>query len=78
MRDRVMKEEILKWLSKIEEELKSVKATEKKGKEFLENINAYVKDCKYFLEKGDLVLSFESIVWSWAYLEISKELKLIE
>jgi hypothetical protein len=78
MRDRIMKEEILKWLSKIEEELKSVKATEKKGKEFLENINAYVKDCKYFLEKGDLVLSFESIVWSWAYLEISKELKLIE
>lgn len=78
MKDRVTKEEILKWLSKIEEELKNAKPTKEKGKEFLENINAYVKDCKYFLEKGDLVLSFESIVWSWAYFEIGKDLKLIE
>lgn len=78
MKDRITEEEILKLLSRIERELKDVKATKKKGKEFLENISAYVKDCRYFLQKGELVLSFETVVWSWAYLEIGRELKLIE
>jgi hypothetical protein len=78
MNDRIPKEEIEKWLTRIKKELKMVKASDKKGKEFLDNINAYVNDCEHFLEKGKYVLSFESIIWAWAYLEISKGLKLLE
>jgi hypothetical protein len=78
MNDRIPKEEIEKWLVKIKKELKIVKANDKKGKEFLDNINAYVNDCEHFLEKREYVLSFESVVWAWAYLEISKDLKLLE
>jgi len=78
MNDRIPKEEIEKWLSKIKKELKIVKANDKKGKEFLDNINAYVNDCEHFLKKGEYVLSFESIVWAWSYLEISKDLKLLK
>jgi hypothetical protein len=78
MNDKVTKEEIEKWLNRIKKELKTVKAVNGKGKEFLKNINAYVNDCEYFLEKGEFVLSFESIVWAWAYLEIGKDLNLLD
>ena len=78
MNDRIPKEEIEKWLVRIKKELKTVKVSDKKGKEFLDNINAYVNDCEHFLEKGEYVLSFESVVWAWAYLEISKDLKLLK
>ncbi|MCX6821238.1 MAG: DUF357 domain-containing protein [Candidatus Aenigmarchaeota archaeon] len=78
MNDRIPKEEIEKWLVKIKKELKTVKTNDKKGQEFLDNINAYVNDCEHFLKKGEYVLSFESIVWAWSYLEISKDLKLLK
>jgi hypothetical protein len=78
MNDRIPKEEIEKWLNRIKDELKTVKTSDKKGKEFLNNINAYVNDCEHFLEKGEHVLSFESVIWAWAYLEISKDLKLLK
>ena len=78
MRDKIPREEIEKWLKKIKKELKNVQATDKKGKEFLDNINAYVYDCEHFLKNGDYVLSFESITWAWSYYTISKELGLLE
>jgi hypothetical protein len=78
MNDRIPKEEIEKWLNRIKKELKMIKARDKRGKEFLDNISAYVKDCEHFLEKGEYVLSFESIIWAWAYLEISRDLKLLK
>jgi hypothetical protein len=78
MRDRIPKEEILKWLLKIKKELKEVKVKNERGKEYLKNINAYVNDCEHFLKNGDFVLSFESVTWAWAYLTISKDLKLLE
>ncbi len=78
MKDKVSKKEILKWLKRMKKELEDVKVRDEKGKEFLENMNAYVNDCEHFLKKGELVLSFESIIWAWAYLTISKELKLLE
>lgn len=78
MNDRISKEEIEKWLTKIKKELKTVKATSKKGKEFLDNINAYVNDCEHFQKKEDLFLSWECCLWAWAYLTIGKDLKLLE
>lgn len=78
MRDRIPKEEIEKWLERMERELKKVKPSDEKGKEFLKNINAYVHDCRHWLKNEDLVLSWESIIWAWAYLEIGKELNLLK
>ena len=78
MRDRIPKEEVLKWLSKIEKELKTIKPMNKKGEIFLDNINAYVNDCKHFMEKEDLFLSWECCLWAWAYLTIGKDLKFLE
>jgi len=78
MKDRIPKEEIEKWLTRIKKELEIIEAIDKKGEEFLENINAYANDCEHFLKKGEYVLSFESVVWAWAYLEIGKDLKLLE
>lgn len=77
IKNRVTREEIEKLLVKLKKELKNIKAKNKKAKEFLKNVDAYIYDCKHFLKRGDYVLSFESIVWAWAWYEISKELKLI-
>ena len=77
IKNRVSREEIEKQLTELTVKLKNAKARNKKGEEFLKNINAYVYDCKHFLKKGDYVLAFESIVWAWAWYEIGKELKLI-
>jgi hypothetical protein len=78
MRDKIPKEEIEKWLTRIKKELENVEAMNEKGKEFLENINAYVKDCEHFKEKEDLFLSWECCLWAWAYLTIGKDLKLLK
>lgn len=78
MRDKIPREEIEKWLNRLKKELKNVKVMNKKGKEFLDNINAYVYDSEHFLKKGDCVLSFESITWAWSYYTIGKDLGLLK
>ncbi|MBN2095162.1 MAG: DUF357 domain-containing protein [Candidatus Aenigmarchaeota archaeon] len=68
--------ETKRWLSKI----KALKITPKsdKGREHKGNIEAYISDSLHFFDKGDYVRSFEAVVWAWAFLEISKDLGLIE
>jgi hypothetical protein len=70
--------EIEKWTKKIEKETEGIKIKDKNKEHFLSNIQAYIKDSKYFLEKGDLVRSFEAIVWAWSWIEILKELGVLE
>lgn len=71
-----LKKETEKWLSKIEK-LNFV-AKNEKGKEYKTNIEAYIKDSKHFIEQGDLVRAFEAVIWAWAFLEISEELKFLD
>jgi len=77
----MLEEEIVKetkrQLEKIEKIRKKVEV-KRKGKKILENIDAYISDCKYFLEKKKYLLAFEAIVWAWAWLEICKELKILD
>jgi hypothetical protein len=68
--------ETKKWLKKIEDA--KISAKEKRGEEYKKNIEAYISDSKHFMEKGDYVRAFEAVVWAWAFLEISKDLRLIE
>jgi hypothetical protein len=70
--------EINKWSKKIEKETEGIKIKDKDKEHFITNIQAYIKDSKHFLAKGDLVRSFEAIIWAWSWLEILKELRILE
>ena len=65
----ILEEETTRWAARIKESMNGVKAV--KGKEYLvKNIEAYISDSSYFRKKGDMVRSFEAIIWAWAWLEI--------
>ena len=73
-----LRKEINKWTKKIEKEIKKIKLNDKTKKRLLDNIHAYIKDSKYFMNKGELIRSFEAIVWAWSWLEILKELGVLK
>lgn len=76
-----LRSETLKWLQRIEEEIEKIHVNgdkDESGKEFFENIKAYVNDTYYFLEKNDLIRAFECVVWAWAWLEIGLRLGLLK
>jgi hypothetical protein len=76
--DLRLKKEVEKWLDKIEKEIKNVRVLDKTRSGFLKNIKAYVKDCKYFLGKGDLIRAFEAVIWGWANLELGLQFGILE
>ena len=73
-----LREEIEKWAKRMEQEVQKVELKDQSKKPMIENINAYIKDSGYFLQKGDLIRSFEAIIWAWSWIEILKELKIIK
>ena len=64
--------ETQKWIKKAEN--LNIEILDQK---FSRNIEAYIKDSKYFLEKNDLVRAFECIIWAWAWIEIGEEIGVI-
>ncbi len=78
MFERKLCEEIKKWTRKLDEILPITKASAEDGKDLMEDIQAYRKDSKYFLEKGDLIKSFECLIWAWALLEIGKRFRYLD
>ncbi|HIP63444.1 MAG TPA: DUF357 domain-containing protein [Archaeoglobus profundus] len=78
MIEEELKSETIKWLNRIREKIKNVEAVNKKGEEFLRNINAYISDTEYFLNKNDLIRAFECIVWAWAWLEIGLNIGILK
>ena len=73
-----LRKETEKWTKRINKEIKAIRLKDKSKERMLENVNAYIKDSGHFMEKGDLIRSFEAIVWAWAWLEILKELEVLE
>jgi len=73
-----LRQEIEKWTKKLDEAIPKTSGVDGKGEKLVENINAYRKDSEHFLEKGDLVRSFESLIWAWALLETGRELGHLE
>lgn len=73
--------ETMKWLGRIEEEVKGISVTggfdRKKLEPVIENLHAYISDCRHFLEKRDLVNAFEAVVYAWAILETCQHLGII-
>lgn len=72
-----LKEEIKKWTKKLDQSLENTKALNEQGIDLLTNIKAYQSDSLHFYEKGDLIKSYEALIWAWAYLEISRQLNLL-
>ncbi|MBI4176319.1 MAG: DUF357 domain-containing protein [Candidatus Aenigmarchaeota archaeon] len=70
--------ETLKQLEKLEKEVSLIAPVkEKKVREELENLNAYISDTRHFLKQGDLVKAFEAIVFAWGIYETLLSLNLI-
>jgi hypothetical protein len=72
-----LRAEIEKWLLKAEEALEPVSARGEEGERFLANIAAYLSDCRYFLDKDDLIRAFEAVIWAWAWIEIGEDVGLL-
>ena len=85
---RALESETIKWLEKLKEELakpgireaiNSIKESkEKTVRSSLKNMNAYIEDCRHFLEKKDFIRAFEAVVYAWGIWETLKHLGLIE
>ena len=70
--------EIKKWSKRLDDSLLNVHPVGERGIKMFQNIRAYREDSKHFLERGDLVKSFECLIWAWALLETGKELSHLE
>lgn len=78
----LLKAETEKWLKKLEEEMKSIKHSEKLPRKLVNeaaivNINAYIEDSKYFMKNNDFVRSFEAVVYAWGILETCMRLGVL-
>jgi hypothetical protein len=78
MLESKLSKEIEKWTCKLDEILPTTKSSSDEGKDLIEDIKAYSKDSEYFLEKGDLIKSFECLIWAWALLEIGKRFRYLK
>ena len=80
--EETLKQETDKWLTKLEESFSKFsstgKLTENDLKPIRENIEAYIKDSKFFTEKGDFVRAFEAVVYAWGLLEACQHLGLVK
>ena len=74
----VLQNETKKWLGKIRGKKIIPKENSKEVREQITNIKAYISDCKYFLDNGDLVRAFEAVIYAWAILETLERLHMIE
>ena len=68
-----LRQETEKWLARIKDEREKVSGRE----DFLKNIDCYISDSEHFLEKNDLIRAFEAVIWAYAWLEIGRELGMI-
>lgn len=69
-----LRREIDRWRDRLDRRLCCVAPSDETGRRMLENIRAYRRDCEHFLSRGDLIRSFECLVWAWAFLEIGTDL----
>lgn len=73
-----IKAETEKWLKKAKEKRAKIKLLDKSKQDMIKNIDAYISDSQHFMKKGDLVRSFEAVIWCWAWMEILEELKIVK
>jgi hypothetical protein len=69
--EKNLEHEIDKWTAKLKDVIGEMSAD---NEYFTKNIIAYMNDSAHFRKQGDLVRSFEAIVWAWAFYTIGKEI----
>lgn len=74
VKDKVTRDDVLKWLVKLEPLTEMAEPADGKAAELLENARAYVKDARHWLEEKNLVLAFECMVHAFAIIETGREL----
>ena len=70
----IPRQEIEKWLEKIEALIENIETFDSQGNHWFTNMKAYIADSKHFLESGDHMRSFEAVIWAWAIYEICVDL----
>jgi len=78
VKNRIEREEIERWLKKLEDKLNKARLIDEGRKDFLENIHAYVNDCKYWMDKGDYVKAWEVISFAWGLFEAGEEFGVLK
>jgi hypothetical protein len=77
IKDKISREEIEKWIKKLEIKLQSTQLKDSKYQRFFDNIHAYVKDSKYWIEKGDYIKAWEVISFAWGLFEAGEDLGVL-
>jgi len=72
-----LRSETEKWLLRAEKVLEQISARGNEGERFRVNIAAYLSDCRYFLDKEDLIRAFEAVIWAWAWIEIGEDVEML-
>ncbi len=75
MLENELRKEIEKWTKKLDEKLPEIEPLDDSGEDILENAKAYREDSEHFLEDEDLIKSYESLIWAWAFVEIGENMK---
>lgn len=80
--DEGLESETRKWLSRLEDRLRTASIPdgplEKKAvKNSMDNVNAYVRDCRHFLAKRDSMNAFEAVIYAWGIYETLLRMRLI-
>ncbi|MBM3303920.1 MAG: DUF357 domain-containing protein [Candidatus Aenigmarchaeota archaeon] len=77
-----LRSETEKWLSKLEEKMQGAELV--KGwlesrvlQNAMDNVNAYVRDCRHFLEKRDYFNAFEAIIYAYGIWETLERMNLL-
>ncbi len=69
-----LEEETEKWLEKLGEELEGLD----RDVDQMENVLAYRDDTRHFLDEGDYVRAWESVIYAWGILETLQRLGKFE
>ncbi|MBU0953214.1 MAG: DUF357 domain-containing protein [Nanoarchaeota archaeon] len=82
MTQKQLETETRKWLARLEQKCSKLQAAKtplktKVEETGLENIHAYVADCKHFMKQDDWVLAFEAVVYAWGIYETLERLQLL-
>jgi len=72
-----LRAETEKWLRRAEEARERASPRGEEGEGFSANIDAYLSDCRYFLDQGDLIRGFEAVIWAWAWIEIGERVGIL-
>ena len=71
---RKLKEETEKWLKKLEDRIENRDSSV----EQMENVEAYRDDTYHFLDEGDYIKAWESVIYAWGILETLERLNKFE